>query len=75
MIEVCVVGELNLDLILYGLPEELVLDSQRTVELHSPAMEFNRKRTHAGEVRKSKIQALGQPHSNPGKTLDVLAEG
>src|SRR6202030_4013983 len=28
MIEVCVVGELNLDLILYGLPEELVLDRE-----------------------------------------------
>jgi sugar/nucleoside kinase (ribokinase family) len=28
MIEVCVVGELNLDLILYGLPEDLVLDRE-----------------------------------------------
>src|SRR5579863_4496226 len=28
MIEVCVVGELNLDLILYGLPKELVLDQE-----------------------------------------------
>jgi sugar/nucleoside kinase (ribokinase family) len=28
MIDVCVVGELNLDLILYGLPEELVLDRE-----------------------------------------------
>jgi sugar/nucleoside kinase (ribokinase family) len=28
MIEVCVVGELNLDLILYGLPKELVLDRE-----------------------------------------------
>jgi sugar/nucleoside kinase (ribokinase family) len=28
MIEVCVVGELNLDLILYGLPENLVLDRE-----------------------------------------------
>jgi sugar/nucleoside kinase (ribokinase family) len=28
MIEVCVVGELNLDLILYGLPEKLVLDRE-----------------------------------------------
>ncbi len=28
MIEVCVVGELNLDLILYGLPEELILDRE-----------------------------------------------
>jgi len=28
MIEVCVVGELNLDLILYGLPKDLVLDRE-----------------------------------------------
>jgi sugar/nucleoside kinase (ribokinase family) len=28
MIEVCVVGELNLDLILYGLPEDLILDRE-----------------------------------------------
>jgi len=28
MIDVCVVGELNMDLILYGLPEELVLDRE-----------------------------------------------
>src|SRR5436190_6187143 len=28
MIEVCVVGELNLDLILYGLPEDLVPDRE-----------------------------------------------
>jgi sugar/nucleoside kinase (ribokinase family) len=28
MIEVCVVGELNLDLILYGLPDDLVLDRE-----------------------------------------------
>jgi sugar/nucleoside kinase (ribokinase family) len=28
MIEVCVVGEINLDLILYGLPKELVLDRE-----------------------------------------------
>ena len=28
MIKVCVVGELNLDLILYGLPKDLVLDRE-----------------------------------------------
>ena len=28
MMEVCVVGELNLDLILYGLPKDLVLDRE-----------------------------------------------
>src|SRR5271169_1971834 len=28
MIEVCVIGELNLDLILYGLPKDLVLDQE-----------------------------------------------
>ena len=28
MIEVCVVGEINLDLVLYGLPKDLVLDRE-----------------------------------------------
>jgi hypothetical protein len=27
-LDVCVVGEINLDLILYGLPKELVLDRE-----------------------------------------------
>jgi hypothetical protein len=38
-LDVCVVGEINLDLILYGLPKELVLDRELS----------QRSRAHVGQ--------------------------
>ena len=51
MIEVCVVGELNLDLILYGLPEDLVPDRE-----HWPAIWNSRLEAHP-EFRAQLVRA------------------
>ena len=53
-LDVCVVGEINLDLILYGLPKELVLDrellaSGLALTLGSSSAIFCPQLIHAGE--------------------------
>jgi len=69
MIEVCVVGELNLDLILYGLPKELTLDrellaSGLALTLGSSSAIFAHNLsmlgTHVGFIAKTGEDPLGQ---------------